>query len=293
MTTCESDENLVEKLQRISGFQNHPMPELAKERVLSTIHASLHHQDNLQRKRFSWKKSVVSGIAGLAIIFAGTGTVALAEGVNVLNVVVRFVHNITSGSGYGAGYGLEHTAVSLTLKTSHSSSASHLKGASGTLQKAHMLTKTQMMTDGGLFATGYNTRLNHYLGTNKYPKLVGNNVSVSSIQAYSIDRGKDIFYMYVNGYIKGKRNQNMSVDVYHKTGGDVVINGQTLANVKRQLDVSGIKATYVEFTNDKSFLNYMTWKSGQWIFALHSSNVPESRLAQYARSIENQVKTSH
>lgn len=292
MATFESDEKFISEIQENSGFQRYLMQGIAKDRVLRNIHTSLNDLGTPRRQRSFWKNRILPGVAALVLIFVGTGGVALAEGVNVLNVVVRFVHNITTGAAYGSGYGLEHTTVSLTIKTSDAASATKQRGSSGTTQQGHTLTQTQMMSDGGLFATGYNTQLNDYLGADKYPKLMGNKVVVSNIQAYSIERTKDIFYMYVSGYISGKNNQIINLDAYHKTGGDVIIQGQTLANIKKQIKVSGINATYVEFTNDKTLLSYLTWKSGSWIFVLRSNNVPESSLVQYAQGIESQVRSN-
>lgn len=262
------------------------------QEVTSSILQRLEHSERREQttskfRRWSWKRRVASATTVLGCVLLGTGTVAYADGVNVLSVVVQFVHNITSGSGYGAGYGLENTAVSLTLPTS--SEPSTPAGAAGTVQQAHVLSSPQLMRNGGLFDTGYNAQLVKYLGTSQFPELIGENVTVGDIQAFSLDRMHGIFYMYVNGVVTGGHDQTIGLDVYHNTGGTVVINGQTTANIKQQVTLAGINATYVEFTNDQSFLNYLTWKSGAWIFVLRSNNVPKQMLVKYAQGIENQV----
>ncbi|MCF8564630.1 hypothetical protein LLE49_07710 [Alicyclobacillus tolerans] len=245
----------------------------------------------VRRKPPFFKKRAVSFAGLVACLCISTGTVAWADGVNVLNVVVQFINNITNGGGFGTGYGLEHTAVSLTLNTNNSSTTNQTKGQSGTVQQAQTLTTTQMMSDGGLFDIGYNSQLTSYLGTSNFPKLTGGTLLINNIQAYAIDRSKSIFYMYVNASIP-KSTQWVGLDVYHKTGGTVVINGQTLANIKKQVNISGITATYVDFTNNSTFLNYLTWKSGNWIFVLRSNNVDETNLVKYAQGIESQVESN-
>lgn len=287
----KSEHNILNQVSTISKIELSPTDKLA---LWSNIKKEI-GQEPVRKKSF-WQKKAVPVAALVGCLFIGAGTVALADGVNVLNVVVQFVHNITNGGSYGAGYGLEDTAVSLNLKTNVS--ATPANSTPGTMAQqstsgappAHEVSTTQIMSDGSLFDTGYNTQLDNYLGTPHYPKLMGDNVAVNHIQAYSIDRSQGIFYMYVGGYVPGSNDQTINLDVYNKTGGSVVINGQTLANIKQQVNVSGIDATYVEFTNNKTFLNYLTWKSGDWIFVLRSNNVPESSLVQYAQNIENQAK---
>lgn len=294
MTSFNLDDKFIAELQQTVKFRKYPMPGASKDTVLQNIHAALGAKSDRRQKQSFWRKRIVSVTAAVVFACVGTWTVAWANGINVLDIVVHFVHNITKGGAFGTGYSLENTTVSLTLKGNSSSKASSTSSIVGTqsstVTPAHALDSTQMMPDGGLFDTGYNTQLDSYLGTKQYPKLMVNNLVIKNIQAYSIDRSNDIFYMYVSGYVPKSDAQTVNLGVYHKTGGNVVIDGQTLSNIKQKVDIFGIDATYVSFTNKKSFLNYLTWKSGNWIFVLRSNNVPEKSLITYAQGLESQVK---
>lgn len=241
-------------------------------------------------KNWVWRKKAVSVAAVLGLVCIGTGSVAFADGVNFLNVIVRFAHNITNGGGVGTDYSLEHTAVNLSnIEKPTPAESEHTAVERYSTGDVTTLTTTQFMSGGGLFTPSYNNTLENYIGMKAFPKLNVDSIVVKDISAYTLNRHKQIFYMFVEGYVPHTKDQPMYLGLYHKTGGTVVIDGQTLANIKQQIKVSAIDATYIEFTNNQSFINYVTWKSGDWIFVLRSRDVPKQTLIKYANDIEKQV----
>jgi hypothetical protein len=211
-------------------------------------------------RNFSWMMKAVSTVALLGVLLVGSGSmVAWANGKNILTVVVSFVHNITKGEGFGTGYSLANTKIKIDK------------------------------TEGSIRETNYNSELNTFVGMSQIPKLEVDNISVQNINANMVDRGKQVFYIYADGYVPTGHNQTVHLGLFHNTGGDANIGGQSLENTKLTINLSGIDATYIEFTNNVTVNNFITWKSGDWIFVLRSTDVPKQKILKYAEEIQKQV----
>ncbi|SEC59347.1 hypothetical protein [Paenibacillus sp. GP183] len=212
-------------------------------------------------RKFSWLKKVTSIVALVGVVLVGFGSIAAwASGTNMLNVAVKFVNNIRGGDAFGTSWGLQHTRMDL----------SHVQDS--------------------IRENRYTDTLSTFIGTNQFPRLDVSDVIVNNISAFMVDRSKQAFYIFADGYLQNSKDEVVRLNLYHNTGGDVSISGQTLTNKQETMSLSGIEATYIEFTNDKSTNNFITWKSGDWIFVLFSSNVPKQQLVKYALDIENQMK---
>jgi hypothetical protein len=195
-------------------------------------------------------------IAVISVFIAVTG-VSFAAGENPLSIVVSFVHNIGHDKAFGSGYSFE----------------------------------------GGLFSdqgaakqsdfNGYEKGIEQLLGTDSYPRLP-DNIVTNHVTVNVVNQKEQLYYLQASGFIAGRKQQSIMLDIYHNVDKTINFTGQTTDDIQHDVDLSGIQAKYVEFLNHNSpgnNINYITWKNGQWTVVLHSINMSESDLTKFAHQV--------
>jgi hypothetical protein len=229
------------------------------ERIKKELNKRIFEKDKGNNRSFKKTSPLVATLCCLFLFFTGT---AVAFGQNPLSVVVTFVHNIGQDKSFGSGYSF----------------------------------------DGGLYANegstqssafnSYGENLNQYVGTDNFPKLNIDNIKISNVEAFVVNKEKQYYYMKVTGYMTGSADHPIHFDIYHNVNQSILFEGQTSVDNKQEIDLSGTQATYVEYSNKNTNgrINYLTWKNGAWTMLLHSMNLSQNDLVGAAQKINSQIK---
>lgn len=252
------------------------------------VHKEIKRREKAKAHRKPLRRPLVSVAVTLGILLVVFNGVALATGHQPLDVIVRFSHVFGNGAA-GSGYSLK----SPVLQKAHKSSPA------ATQKKGNEQSGIKAASSGGahtkniLKLNNYNGTLNHFIGMTNYPRMNMTGVNISSVETVMVNQKKEVFYMFVDGYIKGpgKQSGSLTLDLYHNTPGNVSIDGQTTSKHKAKINLAGVKATYAGFTNKDSSTGYIAWRDGSWTFVLHSINISKKQLVKVAQTIENQVHT--
>ncbi|MEC0246544.1 hypothetical protein P4H65_12170 [Paenibacillus chitinolyticus] len=223
------------------------------ERIKHNIKNKIGKRNGDYRVPFSKFSSAAAVLIGSVIFVSG---ISFASGVNPFSVVVSFVHNIGQEKSFGSGYYFQD---------------------GGPYQDTADAKK--------LVLSGYGINLDQFIGTSDYLKLDADHFQVNDVVAYMVNREKQYFYVLAKGSTNG--GHSIGLDIYHNTNKSLYFEGQTTSDHKKDIDLSGIKATYIEFANANTggTTNYLTWKNGEWTVALHSIDSTEKVLAEAAQAI--------
>jgi hypothetical protein len=140
--------------------------------------------------------------------------------------------------------------------------------------------------------TDYNKFMQNEYDVKHYPALFKTfpNLKIRNINGAFVNSNKGQFEMSVQAYVPQNKNQVVNLDMYHKLKGNIRVGNEQLKTIKDKVNLLGVVASYTEFNNRK-FGNdkYIIWDSGDWLFVLNS-NLPKSRVLQFAKGIEKQVE---